>query len=202
VLFVFASASKAVKAEAALRKAGVPCALVPLPRTLGSQCGVCLRVAAGDRQRAEEVLSQSAMPVMATYDTDDAGAKTVGEEGRRRVGDDTPGGARVVTISSDSMGRGDEELGRVLLRNYLHTLTELEPRPDVLVFFNNGVRLAVLESPAVEDLRTLSHLGVKLLLCGTCVNTFGIKEDIGVGEISNMYAISETMLRAASVINL
>ena len=112
------------------------------------------------------------------------------------------GMARVVAISSDSMGRGDEVLGQVLMRGYMHTLTEVDPRPDVLVFFNNGVRLAVEGSPAVEDLQVLASRGVRLLLCGTCVNTFGIKEKIAVGEISNMYEISETMLRAASVINI
>jgi selenium metabolism protein YedF len=112
------------------------------------------------------------------------------------------GAARVIAISGDAMGRGDEELGRVLLRSYLHTLTEVVPRPDTVIFFNHGVRLAVEGSPAVEDLLTLVEQGVRLLLCGTCVDALELKGKIAVGEISNMYAISETMLRAASVINI
>ena len=115
---------------------------------------------------------------------------------------DTPRSATVIAISSDSMGRGDEELGKVLMRSYLHTLTEVEPRPDTPVFFNSGVLLATADFPALDDLRAIAARGTSLLLCGTCVNAFELSDRIGAGEISNMYAISETMLRAGSVINL
>ena len=110
--------------------------------------------------------------------------------------------AKVIAISSDVMGRGDVDLGRVLMRSYLHTLTEVDPRPDVVVFFNNGVRLAVADSPAVDDLQAIAARGTRLLLCGTCLNAFELRDQVAVGEISNMYAISETMLQAATVINL
>jgi selenium metabolism protein YedF len=108
----------------------------------------------------------------------------------------------VVAISSNAMGRGDDELGQVLLRTYLHTLGEVTPRPDAIIFFNSGVTLAVEGSQALDDLRGLADHGVQILLCGTCVGYFGLKEKVAVGEISNMYAISEAMLRAAKVINL
>ena len=71
---------------------------------------------------------------------------------------------RLIAISSDGMGRGDEDLGRVLMRTYLHTLTEVEPRPDTLVFFNKGVLLAADDSPAVDDLRDIAARGTQLLL--------------------------------------
>ena len=118
------------------------------------------------------------------------------------MGDTAQHGARVIAISSDSMGRGDEELGRVLMRSYLHTLTEVEPRPEAVVFFNNGVRLGAEGSAALDDLRAIAARGTQLLFCGTCVNAFELTDKMAVGEISNMWAISETMLRAASVINL
>jgi len=111
-------------------------------------------------------------------------------------------GPTVVAISSNTMGRGDDELGQVLLRNFLHTLGEVTPRPDLLILFNSGVMLAVEGSPALDDLRALADQGVQVLLCGTCLGHFDLKEKVVVGEISNMYTISETMLRAAKVINL
>jgi selenium metabolism protein YedF len=111
-------------------------------------------------------------------------------------------GEIVLAISSDTMGRGDDELGRVLLRNHLHVLGEITLAPDVLIFFNSGVKLAVEGSPALDDLRVLVDRGTRILLCGTCLNHFGLKESVAVGEVSNMYAISETMLRASRVINL
>ena len=108
----------------------------------------------------------------------------------------------VLAVSSDCMGRGDDELGRLLLRNHLHALAEAAQRPDVLVFFNSGVKLAAAGSPALDDLRALAASGAQILLCGTCVNHFELKDEIAVGEISNMYTITETMLEAAKVINL
>ena len=108
----------------------------------------------------------------------------------------------VVAISSDAMGRGDDELGRVLLRSYLHTLAEVTPRPDTVIFFNTGVKLAIEDSQSLDDLRTLVDQGAQILLCGTCLGHFELKEQVAVGEISNMYAISETMLRARTLVNI
>lgn len=114
----------------------------------------------------------------------------------------TENGSLVVAISGNTMGRGDDELGQVLLRSFLHTLTEIAPRPDTLIFFNSGVRLATGESQSLDDLRLLVDQGVQILLCGTCLGHFGLKQHVVIGEISNMYAIAETMLRAEKVINL
>ncbi len=108
----------------------------------------------------------------------------------------------VVTISSDSLGRGDEELGKVLLRNYLHTLTQLPEKPDTIIFFNAGVTLVTEGSPVLTDLVVLGDQGVAILSCGTCLAHYDLKEQVRVGMISNVYSIAETMLRAANVINL
>jgi selenium metabolism protein YedF len=112
------------------------------------------------------------------------------------------GGRIVLVVGGDTMGRGDDDLGRVLMRNHLHVLTEVEPRPDVVVFLNSGVKLACAGSPALDDLLVLAQAGVTLLLCGTCLSHFGLKDKVAAGEISNMFAISGTLLRAAKVITL
>jgi len=128
------------------------------------------------------------------------GGTDVGSTGGVHV---TPkGGAVVVAVSSDRMGRGDDQLGEVLLRSFLHTLGEASFAPDTLIFYNSGVKLAVEESPALEDLHSLEARGVKILLCGTCLGHFELKDRIAAGEISNMYAITETMLGAGTVVNL
>ncbi|MBN1319845.1 MAG: sulfurtransferase-like selenium metabolism protein YedF [Thermoleophilia bacterium] len=111
-------------------------------------------------------------------------------------------GPLVLAISSNTMGRGDDELGQVLMRSHLHTLTEVTPRPDTLIFFNAGVMLATEGSPVLDDLEVLIEKGAQILLCGTCLSHFGLKERVAVGEISNMYAITETMMRAGKVVNL
>jgi selenium metabolism protein YedF len=122
---------------------------------------------------------------------------------RKKVPDTkkTSTGPVVVVIPSDQMGRGEEELGCVLIRAFLHTLTESE-RPDTMIFFNTGVKLTVGGAEVVEDLQTLEQEGVQILICGTCLDYFGLKDKIAVGRISNMYAIAETMFAASRLITV
>jgi hypothetical protein len=83
ILFVLTSASHGIKGEAALRAAGVGCALIPVPRTLTSQCGVCLRVAAADRAAAETVLAESGMAVAAVHEVESP--KTTPDDARKET---------------------------------------------------------------------------------------------------------------------
>jgi hypothetical protein len=62
------SAAGAIKGEAAVRRAGICCALVPLPRTLSSECGVCLQVCPDDRERVEEMLAHMGVEITAIHD--------------------------------------------------------------------------------------------------------------------------------------
>jgi selenium metabolism protein YedF len=112
------------------------------------------------------------------------------------------GGPLVVTIPADTMGRGDAELGTVLIRGFFHTLGEVAPRPNTIIFFNSGVKLVVEGSPVLEDLQALCDQNVEILVCGTCLGYYELKDRIRVGEVSNMYTIAETLLGADKIINL
>jgi len=111
-------------------------------------------------------------------------------------------GPLVLTVPSGIMGRGDEELGGILVRAFFHTLGEVEPLPQTIIFFNSGVKLVVQGSPVVEDLQALKAQGIEILACGTCLGHYGLKERVAVGEVSNMYTIAETMLGAGKVVSL
>ncbi len=116
-------------------------------------------------------------------------------------GSETSGnGPFVVVFSEDRMGRGNDELGYVLIRAFIHTLCQQENRPDAMIFYNSGVKLAVKDSEVLGDLRELCGGGVEMLVCGTCVNYFGIAGDVGVGTISNMYDIVDLMSRAGRLV--
>jgi len=106
---------------------------------------------------------------------------------------------QVLVISSDQMGRGDPELGAILIRTFFHTLTEVAALPQSIVFYNAGVKLATEDSPILEDLRALEAKGVELLVCGTCLSYYELKERLAVGAVSNMYTIAETVLGADHV---
>lgn len=107
-----------------------------------------------------------------------------------------------VSIGQDSMGRGSDELGKILIKGFIFSLTQLNPVPCAVLLFNSGITLAVDGANTVEDLRTLAEMGVKIRICGTCADYYGVKDKISVGEITNMYGIVEELAAAGSVINL
>jgi selenium metabolism protein YedF len=106
----------------------------------------------------------------------------------------------VVYVSSEGMGRGDDELGATLMAAFLDTLAHLKDEISHAIFVNGGARLAVAGSPVLEELLQLEQLGVQVLVCGTCLNHFGVKDKLAVGSVSNMYAIIETLAAAGRVI--
>ena len=111
-------------------------------------------------------------------------------------------GPLVLVVPSDIMGHGEPELGNILIRGFFHTLGEVEPLPQTILFFNTGVKLACQGSPVLDDLCALEAEGVEMLVCGTCLGYFEIKEELAAGQVSNMYDIAETMLRAGKVVSL
>jgi selenium metabolism protein YedF len=111
-------------------------------------------------------------------------------------------GSLVLVVSDNKMGRGDEELGEILVRAFFHTLGEVEPSPDTIILFNAGVRLAVEGSPVLDDLRALTASGIHIMLCGTCLKYFDLIDRVGVGVVSNMYDIAESMLAAGRIVTL
>ncbi len=114
-------------------------------------------------------------------------------------GGTTPG-PTVFVFSSNAMGSGSEELGILLMKAFIHTVTELDALPDIMIFYNTGVKLAVKDSDVIEDLKGLEAKGVQILVCGTCAKFFAIADAIGIGTISNMYDIANTLSSAGRIV--
>lgn len=111
-------------------------------------------------------------------------------------------GERVLLIGSDRLGDGPEELGRLLMKNFIITLLDVSPTPDRVLFTNTGIFLTTEGSEAIEALEKLGNLGVEILSCGVCLDFFNRREKLRAGHITNMFTIAESMLRAGSVIRL
>ncbi|CAM1381453.1 sulfurtransferase-like selenium metabolism protein YedF [Fretibacterium fastidiosum] len=107
-----------------------------------------------------------------------------------------------VLITGDTFGRGSEELGGVLVKSFLKTLAGLETPPTVLALMNGGVKLALFDSSTCDRLKDLERRGTRVLVCGTCTNFYGVTDSVGVGIISNMYEIVETIARAGRILSL
>ena len=113
------------------------------------------------------------------------------------------GGARLaVLIAGKTLGREDKELGEVLIKGFLGTLSKLETPPAVLALMNEGVKLALPDASTCDHLKDLEGTGTKILVCGTCTNHFGITERVGVGTISNMFEILEAVTGADKVLSV
>jgi len=109
-------------------------------------------------------------------------------------------GPFVIVCAEDKMGRGNDELGAVLIRAFLHTICLQKEKPDIMIFYNTGVKLTIQGSEVLDDLKELSAAGVEILVCGTCLNYFEIKDKLDVGVVSNMYDIAETMSKASRLL--
>jgi len=102
----------------------------------------------------------------------------------------------VVAVSSNQMGSGSEELGKTLLKGFLYALGQQDTLPSTILFYNGGASVTCVDSPALEDLKSLEAQGVEILTCGTCLNFYGLTEQLQVGEVTNMYSIVEKMTQA------
>ena len=106
----------------------------------------------------------------------------------------------IIVMTSDKMGEGDDELGHLLMKNFLKALKDLDKLPQKMVFYNNGVKLVTNGSPVIEHLKDLEKMGVDLLLCATCVNHYSLEASVGAGTLSNMYTIAEVMASAGNIV--
>ena len=94
--------------------------------------------------------------------------------------------AKRVFITTDRIGRGDDELGRILMKNFLYSLARNAEKPVAVMLMNEGVRLACTGSDSLDDLRLLEGNGVVVKACGTCLDFLGLKDELVVGSVGVM----------------
>lgn len=102
--------------------------------------------------------------------------------------------ATTVFISSDKIGSGDDELGELLMRGFLRTISESGERPARVILMNGGVKLAIEGAQTEPSLKALADAGTEILACGTCLDFYKVKDRLAVGRVSNMLEISGLLL--------
>ena len=108
----------------------------------------------------------------------------------------------VVLIRAEGMGHGEQELQLKLMGTYFKLLLENAWLPNAICLYTEGVKLAVSDSPVLEQLKALEGRGVRLILCSTCLNFYGLAEQVQVGIMGGMGDILEAQMRAERVITL
>ena len=123
-------------------------------------------------------------------------APETGKRGKGEKGERSP----VVFIASETIGEGDDKLGRILMEGFINTLLEQDRIPDRILFMNAGVKFTIQASAVSDTLKKLTDRGCEILVCGTCLEFFSLTDKLSVGTVSNMFDIQGAMLEATSVV--
>ena len=128
------------------------------------------------------------------------GAEEVAEDEPTYCAPDARAKKTVVVIDTNLMGRGNDELGKVLMKGFIYALTQQDVLPSKIVFYNGGATLTCEGSDSLEDLQSLEAQGVEIVTCGTCLNYYEMSDKLKVGTVTNMYDICETMVTADLIV--
>jgi selenium metabolism protein YedF len=106
----------------------------------------------------------------------------------------------IIVFTSDKMGEGADELGSLLIANFIKAIKDLDKLPGKIVFYNSGVKLGSIDSSVYENLKDLESMGVSMLFCATCTKYYSLEEKIKIGTLSNMFEIAQVMASAGNIL--
>jgi len=107
----------------------------------------------------------------------------------------------VLVFNGQGMGVSeDQSLKEKLAKSYLTLASQMDPLPRVICFYTDGVKLACESSPVLDELSVLEQKGVRLILCQTCLNTYGLADQVRVGIVGGMSDIITAMWMADKAI--
>ncbi len=94
---------------------------------------------------------------------------------------------KIIYLNSNTMGFGSEELGKVLIRNFLLTIAEDQNlKVEAIFLVNAAVKLACEGSHVLDALGEFENKNAKIYSCGTCLDYFDLKEKLKSGTAGNM----------------
>jgi hypothetical protein len=108
----------------------------------------------------------------------------------------------VILITRNGMGEAEPELQKKLIVTYFCLLLENNYLPAIICLYTEGVKLAIDGSPVLEQLKALEEKKVRIILCSTCLNYFGLMDQIQVGIPGGMNDIIEAQWKASKVISI
>ena len=109
----------------------------------------------------------------------------------------------VIVFTTYGLGQTDNaDLKLKLAKKFLALIAETDPLPAQICFYTEGVRLCVSGSPVLDELHNLAHKGTELVLCSTCLETFGLREQVAAGIVGGMGDIIAAMTQADKVITV
>ena len=189
-----------------MRQHQCPYPVVQTRKAMLDTPGTALNVLVGDDVARDNIsrLAESMSYAVDIDETDGGFSLQLKPENKRQATEEASpvSGATVVFITADTMGKGDDELGRILMKNYLFTLTEMETVPDKMLLVNAAVKLACEGSDTLEALDKIACMGVDIASCGLCLEFFELKDQLQVGRTTNMLEVAESLQTAGRIIRM
>lgn len=108
----------------------------------------------------------------------------------------------VVLFTRFGLGEAPDALQHKMAGIFLTLLPERDPLPTQILFYTDGVKLVCKDSPVLDELRALQAKGVELIVCSTCLNFFGLTDQLQVGIVGGMPDILEAIARAGKVVSV
>ena len=105
-----------------------------------------------------------------------------------------------IILKGDTLGDGDDLLGKQLMGSFLRKLWNSKEKPESILFYNSAVRLLASGSEVLDALEGLSHAGVDLIACGTCVGFYKLKDTMITGRVSDMQEIVGILMQTEKVV--
>lgn len=100
---------------------------------------------------------------------------------------------QTILIKTQYLGAGDDELGAILMKAFVFSLTQSKPYPEKIIFLNSGVKLTTTNEETIKNLKLLEDEGTQIISCGTCLDFYNVKESLKVGSVGNMYDIVDSL---------
>ncbi|MFW5986430.1 MAG: sulfurtransferase-like selenium metabolism protein YedF [Halanaerobiales bacterium] len=153
-----------------------------------------ITVVVDNKIAARNVEKMSAKMNCSSHIDQDGGDYKVVINKKENIDDDSGAeGDKIYLITGNKLGQGSAELGDILMNGFIYSLLEIEPLPEKIIFINSGVKIPTLNQDASKNLKKIEERGVDILVCGTCLDYYKLKDELAVGNISNMYEIVETL---------
>ncbi|MEZ8738781.1 sulfurtransferase-like selenium metabolism protein YedF [Photobacterium swingsii] len=105
-------------------------------------------------------------------------------------------------VGSDTLGKGDDVIGHKLMNAFFNVSSDYEQAPASIFFMNTAAKLCVEGADALAALQKLEEKGTEIIVCGTCLDFFGIKDKLAVGRIGTMHDLIGIYHKQKEVISL
>lgn len=105
-----------------------------------------------------------------------------------------------ILLTTTEMGDGDKALTENLMKGFIHTVAEKKEKPNHIIMYGTGVKLATKGSESIEDLKTLESAGVKVLSCGICLDYYELDNKLEVGDVTTMKEVVDILASSENIV--